>query len=170
MQFLTLKEARKRTKLDLISDRNIYHRDYFRGLVQVRRSQMETERRYPRHKEIRESAIKFFAARKYEIYPHGIAIDGIYACPDFAIFRGNRIIFVECLTADWVNFRTVRDKEKVRDFVPIVFITENKPRNEFRLGNEYYNFNRRLQRLAHTCILYAFDPLTKRVGRYKAKE
>lgn len=108
MRTITLQEAKKRTGFELLNDTQIHFFDYDLGRSgTVSQGQNEMARKYPLHGKMIDAGKKYFAERGYEIYPRGVTVNGVGACPDFALFKGNKIYFVECLTAVWADRRNI---------------------------------------------------------------
>jgi hypothetical protein len=170
MPTVTLKEARKRTGLDLVSDRDLPIWDELRGSGSVRNSQRDMERRYPRHREIRTNAMQYFLNEGFELYPRGITVNGTGTCPDFAIFRGKKIKFIECLTESWVNAEMIKRKSQVEPFAPIAFVIEDKPKEEFQTPKDRLDYQRRIKILSKRATFYLYNPLTKRIHRYQTRD
>jgi len=157
MNYITLTEGRRRTGIELIPDTRVYCRDVLGRLMTVREAQRIMERRYPRHKRIRLISHKHFAARGYELYPYGVTAGEVRSCPDFAILCGSRLVFIECLTAFWTRQEKLKQKAAVDQFAPIWFIIEDAHKNNFPRAQDFYNYLRRVRRLAGTYQLWLCD-------------
>jgi hypothetical protein len=165
MGTITLKEARRRTKLDLISDKGLFCNDPIRGITDISKSQKQMEARYPRHKLIREGAIRYFLAKGHDVYPRGITVNFSGTCPDFAIFNSNQIIFVECLTAAWTNRYIIARKRRIEKFAPLIFIIEDKPKAEFEKAREKIRLKTRVKNIGKRTRVYWFNPKTENLRK-----
>ena len=169
MGTITLKEARRRSGLDLISDKGLSFYDPLFGSGEVRDGQKKMERWYGRHDVIRESATKYFLERDYDVYPRGITVDGIGTCPDFAFFRKRKLTFVECLTEGWVYRWNTLKKRRVEKFAPIVFVVEDKPSDEFTKPYQKRDYFNRVRRLATKCDVFWCNMETRQIKRFDEK-
>ena len=168
MGIITLKEARRRSGLDLISDKNLPFYNPIFGLGRVRDGQKRMERRYKRHDAVRESATSFFLSKGYDVYPKGITVNGTGTCPDFAYFRRSQIIFVECLTEGWVyRWNTVK-KRRVEQFAPIIFVVEKPSTVKFQKSYGRRDYFERILRLAAECKVFWCDPKPRTIKRFHA--
>lgn len=154
MARITLKEARKRSNLDLISDKDIGYYDHRGVPTNVRESQKETEKRYPAHKYLREHSIKYFLAKEHDVYPRGIAIRNIYASPDYAIFKKEKLIFVECLTAHMVRTENTVKKRKVEPYAEIIFVVEDPSIVNFVKSYHKRDYIERIRCLKNKCKVF----------------
>lgn len=169
MPIVTLREARRRTKLDLVSEKGLLCNDLIRGITDISKNQKQMEAKYPRHKEIREGAIRYFLSKGYDVYPRGITVNFSGVCPDFAIFHSNQIIFVECLTAAWTNRHTVARKKKIVKFAPLIFIIEDKPIGELEEAREKIRLKSRVKNIAKRNSVYWFNPKMNNLRRARAE-
>ncbi len=166
MGTITLKEARRRTGLDLISDKDLPYYDPLFGSGSVRDGQRRMERRYRRHEAVRECATRFFLNKGYDVYPRGITVNGTGTCPDFAFFQRRRITFVECLTAGWVYRWNTQKKRRVEEFAPIIFVVEEPSTVEFEKSYRKRDYLNRVRRLASHCGVFWCNPKSGIVKRF----
>ena len=167
MGIITLKEVRRRSKLDILSDKELPFYDPYFGGGTVRSGQKRMENKYQRHEVVRRLATEYLLMKGYDVYPKGVTVNGAGTCPDLAFFRGKHIIFVECLTEGWVyHFNTLK-KRRIERFAPIVFFIENKPLDEFNNRYKYRRYLERVRRLAAKCSVWWCNPITKKVNRFK---
>ncbi|HUI28829.1 MAG TPA: hypothetical protein VLX91_01340 [Candidatus Acidoferrales bacterium] len=166
---MTLKEARIRTGFDLLSDDELSYWSWSTGSGSVREGQRSMERKYPLHRLIRRTALKYFKQHKWDIYPRGITVNGTGTCPDFAIFNQRKIIFIECLTERFVETSNVKKKRGVEKFAEIRFVVEEKPKNEFDSKRDFDGYINRVKRLARKCVVYWCNAKNRqiRIARFK---
>lgn len=136
MATITLRTLRRRSGvMNLKSD--LFIKFYsWDGLRCVRTAERSTERRYPVHRILRMAAQAYFGKRGYDIYPNGVAPSLARTCADFALLPGrtmadNRITFVECLSAHFVERATIRKKSELAIYGDLVFVIEDRPASEF---------------------------------------
>jgi hypothetical protein len=162
--FISEKEAERRTGLELISDRKQIFVDRIRGVIgNVRQGQREMEHKYPEHKLIRLAAIKYFLSRGYDVYRFGITVFGTGTCLDFAIFRADRIKFVECLTWTWVYGPNIRKKKRIEKYAPLIFVVEDKSSIKFDSRREMLAYADRVRKLAQKNAVYWCNPRKARL-------
>ena len=164
---ISLKEARLRSKLPLVSDKDLPYFDSRIGFNSVRDGQKRMESRYINHRLLRECATKHFFEKGLEVYPRGIAVDGSGTCLDFAFFKKNQIIFVECLTAHWVRKSNTMKKCKVEDHAPLIFIVEDPTIVEFSKAYGKRNYQSRLKRLALNSKVFLCNHKSGEIKKYK---
>jgi hypothetical protein len=169
MGIINLKEARRRTKLNLLPDKDLPYWDPITGPGTARNGQRKMEQRNPRHRQIREAAINYFLRRGFDVYPRGVTVNGTGTCPDSAIFRGGRIIFVECLNEHRVYQDFVNKKRRIEEYPPIMFIVERKPPEEFRLPHQRISYQKRISRVASRNTVYSYDPSTDKIKPYRKR-
>lgn len=163
---LTLEEARRRTKLDLLSDRQIRITDYLLGRQgTVASLQSEMSRKYPLHGEMIRFGMSYFASKGYEIYPRGIAVRDVYACPDFAFFKGDKIHFVECLTAAWTDRETLRKKTRLAKHGGLIFIVEHPECADLKNGERKQTLAR-LAMLSRLYPVYMYDAEKRTLAKF----
>src|SRR5262245_19567200 len=125
MPTITLADLRRRTRLDLVSDRYAFYlNDRLGGYESARDGQRRNERSYPGHRSIRLAAVRHFLRRGLTVYPQGVGVDGIRTCLDFAILRRSQILFVECLTPFWMDRSSVTRKRRILECAPLIFVLE----------------------------------------------
>ncbi len=163
IRVLTIREARQRTGLDLVSDRYVKCNTSRWGLLTVAEAQKRMERLNPAHKDIREAAMHFFASKGLQIYPRGITVRDIMTCADFAIFSNSRISFAECSTAGWVESEDIRKKKRLAKYGKLIFVIEHS-RNTL-LGNRRRDVLRlkRVENLARHHRIYCMILQTKQL-------
>lgn len=166
---ITLKEARKRSRLDLISDKDLPFDNPIYGFGTVRAGEKEMEKRYGRHDVVRIYAMDYFLDQGFDVYPRGVTVNGIGTCPDFAIFRRNKIIFIEILTEGWVYHWNTLKKRRVEEYAPIYFVLEDPAIIKFRKSYEKRDYINRIQRLASYCRVFLCDPSTGIVKKFVRK-
>ncbi len=97
MGIIDLKEARRRTGLNLLPNKNLPYWNPITVPGTARNRRRRMEQRNSRHRQIREAAIKYLLHQGFDVYPCGITVDGTGTYPAFVMSRRDRIIFVECL-------------------------------------------------------------------------
>ena len=168
MPTIALREACRRTKLDLISEKWLFCNDPIRGITNISENQKRMEARYPRHREIRKGAIRYFLSKGYDVYPRGITVNFSGTCPDLATFRANQIVFIECLTSSWTNRYNITRKRKIEKYGPLAFIIEEKPQKEFETVREGTEYIRRVRTIAKKNSVYWFNPIKKSLRKCRA--
>lgn len=166
MPTITLREARRRTRLDLKSDLDTLHYTYS-GLESDREGQRRMERNYPAHGIVRRAAIAHFLKRSLDVYPQGLTVDGARTGLDFAIFRDGRIIFVECLTAHAIHHTIVSKKRRIVKYAPLIFVIEARPRVQFETPTEWLRFRKRVARIAQRHETYLCSSTTRKLRRVR---
>ena len=167
MRTLTLQEARKRTGLDLLNDRQIFFTDYVAGRFgTVADGQKRMACRYPFHEEMVQEGKRFFAAKGYEIYPHGLTVNGSGTCPDFAAFRNDRVIFVECLTSGWASVDVFKKKARLARYGKVAFIIEHPEFAELP-GAKRRRLTGRLAALSRIYPVFLYHPDRRALSRVK---
>jgi hypothetical protein len=170
MRTLTLQEARRRSGLDLLSDRQVFFADYLTGRSgTAAEGQRMMARRYPLHEEMVEMGKRFFAAQSFEIYPRGVTVNGSGVCPDFAIFRKANITFVECLTAGWSDWRNLKRKTKLAKHGQIAFIVEHPEFADLTTG-ERTRLAARLRILSKLFPVYLYHPAQRAITRLNSPQ
>lgn len=156
--YINKREAIRRTGLELISDTELYFYNRISGnLENVRETQRNMEKKYPTHRLIRLAAINYFLSKGYDIYRYGITVFGVGTCPDFAIFKKNQIIFVECLTLAWTEGPDIRKKRRVEKYAPLIFAVDDASSAEFDSSNEKIHYSKRIRRIAEKNSVYWFN-------------
>jgi hypothetical protein len=165
MNIITLHEARKRTGLDLVSDRQIYFADFVTGRHgTVAEGQKAMARRYPLHEEIVDAGKEYFGARGYVVYPRGVTVNGSGVCPDFALLKGSKLVFVECLTAAWSDWDNLRRKAKLARHGSVVFLVEHPDFADLSDPERKRMFGR-LRTMATVHGVYLYHPAKRSVSR-----
>jgi len=165
MKTITLQEARRRSGLDLLNDGQVFFADYLLGRSgTVAEGQKMMARMYPLHGEIVDAGKRFFASRGFDIYPRGLTVNGAGTCPDFAIFKQNRVTFVECLTAAWASWRTFTRKARLANYGGLVFIVEH-PEFADLTNAERKRMIGRLRALSKIHQVYLYHPAKRAMSR-----
>lgn len=164
---MTLTEARRRSGLDLLSDKDMPIVDPIRGYSNPRDGQRYMEKRYPRHRIIRQTALRYFLRNYSDVYRRGVGVNGSSTCLDFAFFKRNQLTFVECLTEHNVALETIKKKRRVQKFALLYFVVEDKPKSEFETRGRYSGYLRRIERLAKRSTVFWCDPITKTIRRFR---
>lgn len=161
MATITIKKLHKLAgRRDLESDLKICCYDY--GLLTpVRYAERSKESRYPNHAIMRRVAQSYFGRRGYHVYPHGIGSKGARACADMALIPKGapdggrpRIVFVECLSAHFVDRETIKKKTELAESGALFFVIEDRPKREFDRARDWERFVRRVRRLAASYPTY----------------
>ncbi len=153
MATITLRALRKRSgELNLKSDLLIHFYSWD-GLRCVRAAERSMERRYPVHRILRLSAQAYFSKMGYDIYPNGVAPGLARTCADFALLSkrsqlANRITFVECLSAHFVDRETIRKKSELALHGDLIFVIEDRAVSEFTNRGDWKRFVDATRRLA----------------------
>lgn len=166
---MTLRELRRMSTLGILSDKDMPIWDPIRGLPNAQAGQRFMERRYPRHRIIRQSALKYFRNKYKYVYPRGIGVQGTGTCLDFAFLRGNQLVFVECLTEYSIDSDTIRKKRAVEKYAPLYFIVEDKPKSEFDTPKRRMQYLRYVFHLSRHFIVFWCNPITKQIRRVRHK-
>jgi hypothetical protein len=170
MKTITLQEARRRSGLDLLNDGQVFFADYLLGRSgTVAEGQKMMARMYPLHGEIVDAGKRFFASRGFDIYPRGLTVNGAGTCPDFAIFKQNRVTFVECLTAGWSDWRNLKRKSKLARHGQIAFIVEHPEFADLTAG-ERNRLAARLHILSKLFPVYLYHPAKRAVTRFSSPQ
>lgn len=163
---VTMQEARQRTNLWLLNDKQVWFADYVTGRFgTVAEGQKRVNRRYPLHGRMIDDAKAFFARRAVEIYPRGLTVDGVGTCPDFAFFQGSKITFVECLTAAWTDWPNLKKKMRLAPFGNLAFVVE-KPDAADLPARQRRSLANRLAILSRLHGVYVYDPESRSVSPF----
>jgi hypothetical protein len=119
-----MSQLQRRTRHPLVSDTDAWIIHHRLGPITCREAERETESRYPTHRWLRESAEDHFLSRGWDVVPHGVGVDGTSALADLMIRKAKKIVFVECLTQNWVRFPNAQRKRQLERYFPVWFVIE----------------------------------------------
>lgn len=86
------------------------------------RAEFERRTESPAHKELIRSMAGLLRRLKYEVYAGGIGIPGIFSLADLLAMDGERLLFVECLTAASIRLGGHFKKLELARRVPLCFV------------------------------------------------
>ncbi|MFP4018867.1 MAG: hypothetical protein ACLFUH_06420 [Bacteroidales bacterium] len=116
-RLISLKDLRAQFKeFNLISSGEISFNEY------KSYSEAEFDTESNTHKNMRETAIKYFLKEGYDVYPYSVGVLGLYTLCDFVIVRNRNLIFVECLTDNNATKEVLERKMSLQKYGDVCFI------------------------------------------------
>jgi hypothetical protein len=119
----SFEEFQTLTSVQLVSDAERIQFNPRFGPITYRELQERTAREP--HRCLCDASLRHFLSLGYDVHPYGVGIDGIMSMSDLAIAKNNRVLLVECLSAQFVTYELAQRKRKMESHFQLIFVVED---------------------------------------------